>query len=193
VCAAMCACFIAEAPLTGGLRPSKGCACSYVHNTVHQRMHVGPWMHRRARWLRERETRRARANACVCASSSTWRERRRQYNDPRRGSKLRGRSDNRFGLEALHASASKSPAIGVESRNRCAEARDVVEFSLPLWRSLRKEILLPVAQKPASTMAARTMNRHSRVASRKAAMPRYSKFKAIRNERFHNVYNFSPS
>lgn len=36
------------APLTGGLRPSKGCACGYVHNTVHRRMHVGPWMRRRA-------------------------------------------------------------------------------------------------------------------------------------------------
>lgn len=65
VCAALR--FIA-APLTGGLRPSKGCACGYVHNTVHRRMHVGPWMRRRARWLRERETcarARARSSACV--------------------------------------------------------------------------------------------------------------------------------
>jgi len=36
-CVRGCVCalrFIAEAPLTGGLRPSKGCACSYVHNTI---------------------------------------------------------------------------------------------------------------------------------------------------------------
>jgi len=103
VCAALR--FIA-APLTGGLRPSKGCACGYVHNTVHRRMHVGPWMRRRARWPRERETPRARARAaarvCVCASPSTWREWRRRYNDPRRGSKLRGRTDDRSSWH-LHA------------------------------------------------------------------------------------------
>lgn len=60
----MCALRFIAAPLTGGLRPSKGCACGYVHNTVHQRMHVGPWMRRRARWLRERETPCA-ARVCV--------------------------------------------------------------------------------------------------------------------------------
>lgn len=64
VCAALR--FIA-APLTGGLRPSKGCACGYVHNTVHRRMHVGPWMRRRARWPRERETPRAQQRVCACA------------------------------------------------------------------------------------------------------------------------------
>lgn len=63
VCAAL---RFTAAPLTGGLRPSKGCACGYVHNTVHRRMHVGPWMRRRARWLRERETARARARAPAC-------------------------------------------------------------------------------------------------------------------------------
>lgn len=61
----VCALRFIAAPLTGGLRPSKGCACGYVHNTVHRRMHVGSWMRRRARWLRERETSCARERTYV--------------------------------------------------------------------------------------------------------------------------------